>query len=104
MIEKGWTAPDWPKEYGGGGLNKPEYSILAEEMRRIEARPSLGSFGVMMIGPTILEFGTEKQKRTHIPRITRAEVAWWRRRDPLWAMTEAESPTRSGGPGLPPTR
>ncbi|MDE0063254.1 MAG: acyl-CoA dehydrogenase family protein [Gammaproteobacteria bacterium] len=76
MIEKGWTAPDWPKEYGGGGLNKLEYSILAEEMKRIEARPALGGFGVMMIGPTILEFGTEQQKRTHIPRITRAEVAW----------------------------
>ena len=76
MIEKGWTAPDWPKEYGGGGLNKLEYTILAEEMKRIEARPPLGGFGVMMIGPTILEFGTEKQKRTHIPRITRAEVAW----------------------------
>ena len=76
MIEKGWTAPDWPKEYGGGGLSRLEYAILAEEMKRIEARPPLGSFGVMMIGPTILEFGTEKQKRTHVPRIARAEVGW----------------------------
>ncbi len=76
MIEKGWTAPDWPKEYGGGGLNTLEYTILADEMNRIRARPPLTGFGVMMIGPTILEFGTEKQKRTHIPRITGAEVAW----------------------------
>ena len=76
MIEKGWTAPNWPKEYGGGGLTKQEFVILIDEMQRIRARPALAGFGTSMIGPTLLEFGTEQQKRTHIPRITRAEVAW----------------------------
>ena len=76
MIGKGWTAPNWPKEYGGGGLDEREYTVLVEEMRRIGARPPLGGFGVTMLGPTVLEFGTEKQKQTHIPRIVRAEVAW----------------------------
>ena len=76
MIEKGWTAPNWPTEYGGGGLNKLEFTILVEEMQRIGARPPLGGFGISMLGPTVLEFGTEEQKQTHIPRITRAEVAW----------------------------
>ena len=76
MIEKGWTAPNWPKEYGGGGLNKEEFVVLIDEMQRIRARPALAGFGINMIGPTLLEFGTEQQKRTHIPRITRAEVSW----------------------------
>ena len=76
MIEKGWTVPNWPREYGGGGLNKSQYLVLIEEMQRIGARPALAGFGTSMVGPTLLEFGTEQQKRTHLPRIARAEVAW----------------------------
>jgi len=76
MIEKGWTVPNWPVRYGGGGLNKDEYVILLEEMRRIGARPALSSFGTSMIGPTLLELGTEDQKQRHLPRIARAEVEW----------------------------
>ena len=76
MKEKGWTVPNWPKAYGGGGLSTPEYIVLIEEMQRIQARPALSSFGTSMIGPTLLEFGTEEQKRRHLPRIARAEVEW----------------------------
>ncbi|MEX1237301.1 MAG: acyl-CoA dehydrogenase family protein [Pseudomonadales bacterium] len=76
MVEKGWTVPTWPKVYGGGGLSKDEYVILLEEMRRIRARPALSGFGTSMIGPTLLEYGTEEQKQTHLPRITRAQVEW----------------------------
>ncbi len=76
MIEKGWTVPNWPVAYGGGGLDKDEYVILLEEMRRIGARPALSSFGTSMIGPTLLELGTEDQKLRHLPRIARAEVEW----------------------------
>jgi alkylation response protein AidB-like acyl-CoA dehydrogenase len=76
MIEKGWTVPSWPRQYGGGGLSKDEYLVLLEEMRRIGARPALSSFGTSMIGPTLLEFGTESQKQRHLPRIARAEVEW----------------------------
>jgi alkylation response protein AidB-like acyl-CoA dehydrogenase len=76
MAERGWTAPDWPKEYGGGGLSKEETKILREEMARIQARPPLNSFGIWMIGPAILKFGSEKLKRQHIPPIVRGEIRW----------------------------
>ncbi|XOV86857.1 MAG: acyl-CoA dehydrogenase family protein [Pseudomonadota bacterium] len=76
MAERGWTVPTWPKAYGGGGLSKAEYIVLLEEMRAIKARPALSSFGTSMIGPTLLEYGTEEQKRRHLPRIARAEVEW----------------------------
>jgi alkylation response protein AidB-like acyl-CoA dehydrogenase len=76
MIERGWTVPTWPTEYGGGGLGKDEYVILLEEMGAIGARPALSSFGTSMIGPTLLEVGTEEQKQRHLPRIARAEVEW----------------------------
>jgi alkylation response protein AidB-like acyl-CoA dehydrogenase len=76
MVEKGWTVANWPKEYGGGGLSTAEYVVLIEEMRRIRARAALSSFGTSMIGPTLLEYGTEEQKQRHLPRIARAEVEW----------------------------
>ncbi len=76
MAERGWTAPEWPKEYGGGGLSKEEAKILREEMARINARPPLQSFGIWMIGPAILKFGSEELKRQHIPPIVRGEIRW----------------------------
>ena len=76
MAEKGWTAPMWPKEYGGGGLERDEARILAEELRRINARPAHTVMGLSMIGPALLEFGTEEQKREHLPKIVRGEI-WW---------------------------
>ena len=76
MVEKGWTVPAWPTAYGGGGLSKDQYLILLEEMRDIRARPALSSFGTSMIGPTLLEFGSEEQKQRHLTRIARAEVEW----------------------------
>ncbi len=76
MVERGWTVPNWPAEYGGGGLSNDEYLILLQEMAAINARPALSSFGTSMIGPTLLEFGTDDQKARHLPRIARAEVEW----------------------------
>lgn len=76
MAERGWTAPDWPKEYGGGGLSQAETKILREEMARIQARPPLNSFGIWMIGPAILKYGSEELKRQHIPPIVRGEIRW----------------------------
>ena len=76
MVEKGWTVPSWPTVYGGAGLSTEEYVILLEEMKQISARPALSGFGTSMIGPTLLEFGTEEQKLHHLPRIARAEVEW----------------------------
>ena len=76
MAEKGWTAPTWPKAYGGGGLTKEENLVLQSELRRIKARGPLSSFGLWMLGPVLLEYGTEEQKLEHIPKIVRGEVRW----------------------------
>lgn len=76
MAEKGWTVPTWPKEYGGGGLNKKEAKTLAREMRRINARPPLVSFGIWMLGPALLHFGTHEQKLEYLPPIARGELRW----------------------------
>ncbi|MGD8830515.1 MAG: acyl-CoA dehydrogenase family protein [Pseudomonadales bacterium] len=75
-AERGWTAPTWPKEYGGGGLSRDEAAVLRQEMAAIRALPPATGMGVAMIGPTLLEFGTEDQKKRHLPRITRGEVRW----------------------------
>lgn len=76
MASRGWTAPTWPKEYGGGGLDKAENKILQEELARINARPALTSFGIWMLGPALLEFASEEQKKQYIPQIVRGEIRW----------------------------
>ena len=76
MAEKGWTCPVWPAEYGGGGLSKDEAQVLKEEMERIKARPPLISFGIWMLGPALLKYGTEEQKKHYLPQITRGEIRW----------------------------
>ena len=76
MGAKGWTCPTWPEKYGGGGLNKDELRVLQEELGRIHARPALSSFGISMLGPVLLEMGTEEQIQEHIPKIIRGEIRW----------------------------
>jgi len=76
MAARGWTTPDWPKEYGGGGLTPAEAKILKEEMRRIGARNPLNSFGISMLGPALLKYGTEAQKQRFLPEIVRGEIRW----------------------------
>jgi alkylation response protein AidB-like acyl-CoA dehydrogenase len=76
MAERGWTAPTWPREYGGGGLSKEEAKVLAEEMAKQKLRPPLIGFGLEMIGPLLLQVGSEEQKREHLPRIVRGEIRW----------------------------
>jgi alkylation response protein AidB-like acyl-CoA dehydrogenase len=76
MGERGWTAPTWPTEYGGGGLSRDEAKILQEEMRGLRLRPALAGFGLTMIGPLLLHEGSEEQKREHLPRIVRGEIRW----------------------------
>jgi alkylation response protein AidB-like acyl-CoA dehydrogenase len=76
MAERGWTAPTWPREYGGGGLTADEDKVLQQELRSINARPALQSFGIWMLGPALLEFASEEQKLEHIPQIVRGEIRW----------------------------
>jgi acyl-CoA dehydrogenase len=76
MGARGWTVPMWPKEYGGGGLSREEEKILREEMRAIGARSPLESFGIWMLGPALLQFGNEAQKKEHLPKIARGEIRW----------------------------
>ena len=76
MGQRGWTVPDWPKEYGGGGLSPAETKILREEMRSLGARSPLYSFGISMLGPALLKYGNEEQKLEHLPKIARGEIRW----------------------------
>ena len=76
MGAKGWGVPTWPAAYGGGGLNPSQARVLREEMGRLGAWNPIGGMGVMMFGPTLLEYGNEEQKQRHIPPIARGELRW----------------------------
>ena len=76
MGARGWTVPDWPAEYGGGGLSAAETRILKQEMAAIGARNPLMSFGISMLGPALLKYGTEAQKKRFLPEIARGEIRW----------------------------
>jgi len=76
MAKKGWTVPEWPREYGGGGLTRDEAKILRQEMRALGCRSPLDSFGIWMLGPALLKYGSEEQKREHLPKIARGEIRW----------------------------
>ena len=73
---RGWGTPTWPKEYGGGGLTKGQARIIEHEFAKVGAYNPIGGMGVMMFGPTLLEYGDEKQKLEHIPPICRGEIRW----------------------------
>ncbi|QQN75366.1 acyl-CoA dehydrogenase family protein [Croceicoccus sp. YJ47] len=76
MGERGWTVPDWPTEYGGGGLAPAEAKVLKQEMAALGCRTPLYSFGISMLGPALLKYGTEAQKKEHLPKIARGEIRW----------------------------
>ena len=72
-VERGYTAPTWPREYGGAGLSREDAAVLAEEMKRLGCRMPLKSFGLWMLGPAVLEYGNEAQKPQHIRAIVNGE-------------------------------
>jgi alkylation response protein AidB-like acyl-CoA dehydrogenase len=76
VCAKGWSAPTWPGEYGGGGLSKDEARVLAEEMKRIGTFAPVGGFGMVMLGPVLLEFASEDQKQRFLPDIIHGRVNW----------------------------
>jgi alkylation response protein AidB-like acyl-CoA dehydrogenase len=76
MGEKGWGVPTWPAAYGGGGLSGGEARVVQQELNRAGAYNPIGGMGVMMFGPTLLEYGTEAQKQQHIPAIVKGDLQW----------------------------
>jgi acyl-CoA dehydrogenase len=75
LAARGWITPQWPTEYGGGGLDRKHAAVLMGELKSVRA-PIIGSFGTSMLGPTLLEFGTEEQKQEFLPPISRHEIKW----------------------------
>src|SRR3954464_15991741 len=76
LYEGGWICASWPKEYGGKGLSIMENVVLAEEFARAKAPLRADFFGDTLVGPTILQWGTEEQKREFLPRIMNGQVRW----------------------------
>ncbi len=76
MGAKGWGTPTWPAAYGGGGLSPAEARVLAQEMAAIGAVNPIGGMGIGMFGPTLLEYGTEEQKKKYIPDIVTGKTRW----------------------------
>ena len=76
MRDHGWIAPEWPTQYGGGGLNGQQAKIIKDEMKQINARTPVFGIGLWMLGPAVLEYGTEEQKQKHIRAIINGEVRW----------------------------
>ncbi len=76
MRDRGWFAPDWPKELGGGGLTPKQARIVEQEMQRLSCRPPQFNLGVWMLGPVLLEIGTEEQKREHLPPMMQGRMRW----------------------------
>lgn len=78
MAGRGWTAPTWPREYGGGGLSAEQAGVLAQVLKRLGARPPMSRLNtaMQMLGPVLLEYADEEQKRRFLPSIARGEVRW----------------------------
>ncbi len=76
MAERRWIVPHWPKVYGGAGLTTIEQFIFNEEMATARAPAGLGGSGAMMLGPTLIIYGSEEQKQQFLPPIAAGEVTW----------------------------
>jgi alkylation response protein AidB-like acyl-CoA dehydrogenase len=79
LAEQGWGAPTWPTEYGGAGLTHPQAKVVTQEMHNVGAFnhiPMIAGMGVTMVGPTLLEYGTDDQKGRHLPGIASGEIRW----------------------------
>jgi alkylation response protein AidB-like acyl-CoA dehydrogenase len=74
VAARGWTAPAWPEQYGGGGLPPENARVVEQELARY--RPLLTSFGIWMLGPVLLEYANEAQKAEHLPKIIQGEIRW----------------------------
>jgi alkylation response protein AidB-like acyl-CoA dehydrogenase len=76
LFGGGWICATWPKEYGGKGLSTMQGVVLAEEFARAKAPMRADFFGDTLVGPTLLQWGTEEQKQEFLPRILNGSVRW----------------------------
>ncbi len=76
LNEGGWVAVNWPKEYGGRGATVMQRLIYREELSRLGLNEPMIGMGINLIGPTLIHWGTEEQKKNHIPKILKAEEVW----------------------------
>ncbi|MDB5454278.1 MAG: acyl-CoA dehydrogenase [Caulobacteraceae bacterium] len=76
VAEQGWTAPTWPKDFGGGGLDAKQARVVEQELAAGRYRAPLLSFGLWMLGPVLLEYASDEQKREHLPKIIKGEIRW----------------------------
>lgn len=76
MVERRLTVPTWPEAYGGAGLEPDQAAVIKEELARRALPAPLVGFGIEMLGPTLLQFGSEDLKQEHLPRIARGEIRW----------------------------
>ncbi|MEG9863005.1 MAG: acyl-CoA dehydrogenase family protein [Parvularculales bacterium] len=75
LAERGWITPDWPTEYGGGGLDRKYTAALRAEFRAVDA-PMPSQTGITLLGPTLLDVGTEEQRQEHLPKIANNSMQW----------------------------
>src|SRR5213594_2795086 len=76
LYEAGYVAMGWPRDYGGQGADVMRQTIVNEEMVRARAPGLIGMMGVQMVGPTLIHFGSEEQRRRYLPRILTADDIW----------------------------
>ncbi len=76
LNDGGWVAVNWPKEYGGRGATVMQRLIYREELSRLGLNEPMVGMGINLIGPTLIHWGTEEQKKNHIPKILKAEEVW----------------------------
>ncbi len=76
MHSGGWVGISWPKEYGGRGASLIQQVIYQEELARSNPPPLVNGLGIMLVGPTIMHWGTDEQKKRYIPKILSAEEIW----------------------------
>ena len=76
MHSGGWVGISWPKEYGGRGATLTQQIIYNEELAKVDSPMLVNGLGIMLVGPTIIHWGTEEQKKKHIPKILSADELW----------------------------
>ncbi len=76
MHAAGWVGISWPKEYGGRGASLTQQLIYQQELAKVNAPQLVNGLGIMLVGPTLMHWGTEEQKKRYVPKILSAEEIW----------------------------